>query len=367
MLSLALEILMATSISSAQPSFSAVGLHDVAVRSAHAPRRSQGVPGGAHAGHAVQVKASLLAALVLRFTGASAADFFMARMPTAGGPDIRNFERNMRAHDVPSQIHVVPIRGNYPFLRNLAIEAPGHTMLVSNRSLESLYNEPKAAAIDDLIDTFRKEHVNYRIVPMIANMANVLFDAKLGLLMLALDTSKRPRGTPCHLITAPSRECAAQVADLTNAFGRPRHVLKFQMSAARNAQGNPACYDLDLYLHITTSRSGQKVALIYSRCIVEAPKAEGALGRKALMLALRDLGVDIIELDKKDFDAMAANCVTAEPGTVVFTAQVSRQLKKALKQRAIDYIELQPRVGVQGHYGLHCLTLEKPASPEREL
>jgi hypothetical protein len=143
----------------------------------------------------------------------------------------------------------------------------------------------------------------------------------------------------------------------------PENLLQLvSRSSLRQPNGESACYDLDLYFHMTTSRSGQKVALVYKPCVENRPQSR-EMGRDAVLARLVKLRVEVVERSGEDFRNLAANGISPENGKILFPAPVSESLKWELAAHGIETLQPEKPLGNFGHpalavLGLHCFTAD---------
>lgn len=84
----------------------------------------------------------------------------------------------------------------------------------------------------------------------------------------------------------------------------------------------------------------------------------------------RELGIQIIDLSRKDFNRLAANAVSLEPGKIVFSDDVSKELKETLREYQIESVIPEDSVAYirepgLSDFGAHCLTVNLPNMDEK--
>jgi hypothetical protein len=209
-----------------------------------------------------------------------------------------------------------------------------------------------------------------RSLDFAVNFANLAFDEELDLLVMALPRPLEPQCAWVH----PTLGCDAQIRKLHKAFGSPANVIKFEPSQSVTQAGVVAgrsCYDLDTYFFMFRNARGQPVALLYPPCITDKPSSRaaaqsGSVGRAQAKARLEALGVDVVEVNERDFLRRACNAISPEPGHLVFTEPVSRSLHDALAKLDVSCTSLTDFVPGR-EFGIHCLTLELPAAVKTEL
>ncbi len=247
----------------------------------------------------------------------------------------------------------------YPFPRNLAAEGPGGTMLMSApetlRNLQS--DEALAISAREMAAVLARFHVKVNALPFPVNWANLASDPGLDLLVLAQPQTV-DQGPSWQY---PARGHESENEQLIDAFGRPGHVMKIAPAKIRptlTTRVNDMCYDLDMYLSLFRNVDGEAVALVHSKCIEKNPPA-GLVGRADFTRALKALGVHVVEMSSDDFQRRAANSISDEPGSIVFSEPVSTALKQQLSKLGVKSREMEGFANGR-EFGIHCATLELP-------
>ncbi len=257
----------------------------------------------------------------------------------------------LRSADVTCDIETLVVPGNgYMFPRNLGLWN-GSAVLLGNRAkLEALHRDGKGNSTAVLEQYYRSHGVATAMLPYTINAANIAYDD--GVLVLA--TADR-HGFACESAAQPAVGCDNQLRHLARRFGDRSVTLHIEPAGA-------GCYDLDIYYQPVTDAKGKRYALVYPDCIKEYPASPGAIGRQAFLLALKEAGIEPIEIGDHDVQDLAANFISPERGKLAFTMPIN-ELKGRLE--ALGFTVIQPRRPnsvtrelAPQYVGLHCLTLE---------
>lgn len=238
---------------------------------------------------------------------------------------------------------------NYPYLRNLAIEAKG-TVLTCGGQLHKGFQQTR-----DQIEAYCRQHgILYRRLENTVNFANIQYLPSKDLLIIA--------SSRIFFFDKNERD------ELRAAFGNPKNVIHVELDMDKlDDQNGMRCYDLDMGLHLTRNAKAQPVALIYPACIRAHPDLASS-GRRDLLLAMHEMGIGLVELSDADQESLAANSVSwgLPPGEILMPSRsISRKLKRDLKAAGMrpSFPEGDHVLGgshVDHKVGLHCMTLHLP-------
>jgi hypothetical protein len=130
----------------------------------------------------------------------------------------------------------------------------------------------------------------------------------------------------------------------------------------------PECYDLDVFFHLAPNKDGKPpTVLLYPKCISDAPRAPELLSRAQVVKRLRSMGMNVILLDKAEFENLAANAINIEPGVIMFGRPVRAWLTAKLTNLGYTVIQATGEAAKAlsdtdspTPWSVHCMTFEIP-------